>query len=203
MPVHQQRLPPHLIVLLVDDLGWHNVGFRNPQQHSPNLDELARSGAQLARHYTYRWCSPSRSAFLSGRLPIHVNEANAPNITSPGGIDVRMTLLPQKLKQGGYQTAAYGKWHVGARFRENLPSHRGFDEVTARNASTSHNTPRARPRPVHTFLLFSFITSCMQRSIDATPCLLAVLVVHAVLRLPRRFAGSLQQRGLLGGSRRA
>ena len=119
--------PPHLIAILVDDLGWHNVGFHNKLQISPNIDALVASGAELSRHYTYRFCSPSRSALLSGRLPIHVNEDNPPSITSKGGIDLRMTLLPQKLKTAGYVTATYGKWHLGARQWPNLPMNRGFD----------------------------------------------------------------------------
>lgn len=127
MAVAPKAVLPHLIVILVDDLGWHNVGWHNPLQKSPNIDALASSGAILERHYTYRFCSPSRSALLSGRLPIHVNEDNPPSITSKGGIDLRMTLLPQKLKQAGYTTATYGKWHLGARQWPNIPTNRGFD----------------------------------------------------------------------------
>jgi arylsulfatase A-like enzyme len=97
---------PHIVTLMVDDLGWHNVGWHNPRQRSPNIDRLVREeGAELTRHYAYKVCSPSRSSFLSGRLPIHVNVENLPNITSPGGIDLRMTLLPQMLRRAGYETA--------------------------------------------------------------------------------------------------
>ena len=109
LPVARSRTsPPHLVVILVDDLGWHNVGFHNDKQISPNIDALMRSGAELRRHYTYRFCSPSRSALLSGRLPIHVNELNPRTIDSKGGIDLRMTLLPSKLKRAGYFTATVG-----------------------------------------------------------------------------------------------
>ena len=136
--------PPHLIIILVDDLGWHNVGWHNPLQKSPNIDALARSGAILERHYTYRFCSPSRSALLSGRLPLHVNEDNPPSITSKGGIDLRMTLLPQKLKQAGYVTATYGKWHLGARQWPNIPANRGFDHhLGFLTGGEDHYTQRA------------------------------------------------------------
>ena len=63
---------------------------------------------------------------MSGRLPIHVNEENPNSIDSPGGADLRMTLLPQKLRQAGYYTALVGKWHVGSRQHVNLPTRRGF-----------------------------------------------------------------------------
>jgi arylsulfatase A-like enzyme len=98
--------PPHIVTLMVDDLGWHNVGWHNPRQRSPHIDRLVREeGAELLCHYAYKVCSPSRSSFLSGRLPTHVNVENLPNITSPGGIDLRMTLLPEVLRHAGYETA--------------------------------------------------------------------------------------------------
>ena len=82
----------------------------NPSLHPPCLPQLTRNFAH------------------TGRLPIHVNELNARYVNeSLGGVDTRMTLLPEKLKEGGYQTAAFGKWHLGARQTSNLPSQRGFD----------------------------------------------------------------------------
>jgi arylsulfatase B len=120
--------PPHIIFSLVDDLGSYNVGWRNANATSPNIDRLARGGTLLARHYAYKFCSPTRSALLSGRLPLHVNEDNPATIDSVGGVDLRMALLPQRLKAAAdYYTVAIGKWHLGARQRANLPGRRGFD----------------------------------------------------------------------------
>jgi arylsulfatase B len=104
--------------------GYHNVGFHNPDQISPEIDALAASGVILEAMYTFKYCAPTRSSFLSGRFPIHVNQLLNNN---PGGIDLRMTLLPQKLKSVGYKTATTGKWHCGARSVLNLPINRGFD----------------------------------------------------------------------------
>ena len=119
--------PPHLIFCLVDDLGYYNVGFHNPDQVSPEIDALAAEGVVLEAFYTFKYCSPTRSSFLSGRLPIHVNQLLPGAINNPGGIDLRMTLLPQKLKLAGYKTAQTGKWHCGARSELHLPVNRGFD----------------------------------------------------------------------------
>ena len=81
-----------------------------------------------ARLYTYKYCSPSRSSFLTGRLPVHVNQNNNCNlVTYPGGADLRMALLPERLRGAGYRTAMTGKWHCGARSAANLPANRGFD----------------------------------------------------------------------------
>ena len=102
--------PPHIIFSLVDDLGSYNVGWRNANATSPNIDRLARGGTLLARHYAYKFCSPTRSALLSGRLPLHVNEDNPATIDSVGGVDLRMALLPQRLKAAAdYYTVAIGK----------------------------------------------------------------------------------------------
>ena len=65
---------------------------------------------------------------MSGRLPLHVTQNNNNNlVTNPGGADLRMTLLPERLRAAGYRTAMTGKWHVGARSNSNLPIARGFD----------------------------------------------------------------------------
>ena len=85
--------PPNIFMVLIDDLGYHNVGFHNPDQISPHIDDLVKEGIQLEAHYTFQYCSPTRSSFLSGRLPIHVNMEQPSNGRSPGGIDLRMTLI--------------------------------------------------------------------------------------------------------------
>ena len=59
---------------IADDFGWHNIGWRNPEIKSPNLDALAAAGIKLDRHYVFKYCSPTRSSLLSGRLPLHVNQ---------------------------------------------------------------------------------------------------------------------------------
>lgn len=84
--------------------------------------------ACVSRADVFKYCSPTRSSLLSGRLPIHVNQNNdANNSSSTSGIDLRMVLLPQLLKAQGYGTHLVGKSHIGARSLANLPVNRGFD----------------------------------------------------------------------------
>eukprot|EP01062_Namystynia_karyoxenos_P038920 TRINITY_DN2828_c0_g1_i1.p1 TRINITY_DN2828_c0_g1~~TRINITY_DN2828_c0_g1_i1.p1 ORF type:complete len:558 (+),score=141.16 TRINITY_DN2828_c0_g1_i1:102-1676(+) len=144
-------LRPHLVMLVADDYGWHNIGFRNPEVKSPTLDHLAKTGIILDRHYVFIFCSPTRSSLMTGRLPLHVNQNNeCGSITSRSGADIRMTLLPEKLRGGGYRTHMTGKWHCGARTAANLPINRGFDtHFGFLEGGEDHNTQRTADSGQH------------------------------------------------------
>ena len=98
---------PHLVFVLCDDLGFNDIGFHDPRVLSPTLDRLAADGVVLEQHYVFRYCSPTRGSFLSGRLPHHDHQSN-PGGESAFGPDTRMTLLPAKLAAAGYRTAMRG-----------------------------------------------------------------------------------------------
>ena len=130
---------PHIIFMMVDDWGWANVGYhRNPptpEVVTPNIDSLVKDGLELDQHYAYQFCSPSRSSFISGRLPIHVNDMNKgidsynPDdpISGFAGIPRNMTGIATKLKGAGYATHQVGKWHAGGATPDHTPTGRGFD----------------------------------------------------------------------------
>ena len=104
--------PPHLVYILTDDHGWANFGFHNAQALTPNIDRLATvEGAELTRHYAYRFCSPSRASLMSGRLPFHVNQNNSAEwgwTATP--VHLGMSTLPERLREANYSTAHVGKW---------------------------------------------------------------------------------------------
>lgn len=132
---------PHIIHILADDLGWAEVGYHNEEARlagdikTPNIDKLARTGLQLDRFYSEKICSPTRSAMLSGRFGIHVNQQNVvPESVNPAdpiggyqGIPVNMTVFAEKLSSAGYMTNLVGKWDVGMATPEHSPASRGFD----------------------------------------------------------------------------
>ena len=137
-PLTAADTKPHIVFGLVDDWGWANVGYHRdtPTKEvvTPNIDSLVKEGLELDQHYAYKFCSPSRSSLLSGRLPIHVNDQNVPifkynpqdQVSGYGGIPPNMTDISTKLSGAGYVGHHVGKWHAGAARMEQMPTGRGF-----------------------------------------------------------------------------
>lgn len=123
----QQR--PNIIVIMADDLGWNDVSFHGADQiPTPNIDALAYNGVILQRHYVLPICTPSRTAFLTGRYPIRTGMQGYPlKAGEERAIPLSNTLLPEYLRKLGYATHLVGKWHVGYYSDYHTPAHRGFD----------------------------------------------------------------------------
>jgi len=119
---------PNVVYILADDLGWKDVGFHGSDIKTPNLDSLARGGARLEQFYAQPMCTPTRAALMTGRYPLRYGLQTAV-IPSAGtyGLATDEWLLPQALKEAGYETAIVGKWHLGHARRELWPRQRGFD----------------------------------------------------------------------------
>ena len=120
--------PPHIVVIVADDLGFADVGFHGSDIRTPNIDLLAASGATLERFYAMPFCSPTRAALLTGRHPFRYGLQTAA-IPADGsyGLNTNEVLLPNLLQQAGYRTAIVGKWHLGHARKEFWPLRRGFD----------------------------------------------------------------------------
>ena len=123
---------PNFFFILVDDLGWGDVGFHRNQQdneiQTPNMDNLViNEGLELLRHYVHYTCTPTRSSFQSGRIPYHV-QITLDNPDQPNaGIPRNMTCIGNKMKLGGYQTHIVGKWDCGMATFNHTPKGRGYD----------------------------------------------------------------------------
>ena len=121
--------PPNIILVVADDLGYADLGFKNGQQvSSPNIDELILNGQFLKWHYSMSVCSPTRSTLMTGKYTLHTGI----NGVIPGqdayGLPINDTLLPQVLKlKANYTTHMIGKWHLGFYKTEYTPTFRGFD----------------------------------------------------------------------------
>lgn len=128
-PVAIPVLRPNIIHIVADDLGWKDVGFNGCTDiRTPHLDALAASGAKFSQFYVQPMCTPTRAALMTGRYPFRygLQTAVIPSV-STYGLDTSEWLLPEALKDAGYQTAIIGKWHLGHADKKYWPRQRGFD----------------------------------------------------------------------------
>ncbi|OEK07677.1 hypothetical protein A8C32_17005 [Flavivirga aquatica] len=128
---------PNIVYIIADDLGYGDVQFMNNNTPiaSPNLLSLANKGTVFTDAYvSHPFCGPSRMSIMTGRYPHQLGvQYNLPEKIESGissevnsGIPAGETMLSEAIKNTGYSTAAFGKWHLGLKegFR---PIDRGFD----------------------------------------------------------------------------
>ena len=112
---------PNMLLVLLDDLGYSDLGCYGGEIPTPNMDQLGQGGLRYSGMTTSARCCPSRAALLTGLYP---GQAGIPNFG--GSLNDQCATLAEVLGGSGYQTYAVGKWHVGG--GPALPTKRGFQE---------------------------------------------------------------------------
>jgi arylsulfatase A-like enzyme len=125
--------PPNVLLIVADDLGYGDLGcYGGKHARTPTIDALAGQGMRFTQFRVNPLCAPTRAALLSGQYSLECGVWRAPNQAEPGDEHRRelhhdVILLPQFLKQAGYATGMFGKWHLGYD-SPNRPNDRGFDQ---------------------------------------------------------------------------
>ena len=128
----QNSKKPNIIIILVDDMGYADVGFNGCKDiPTPNIDRIATNGVKFTNGYvTFSVCGPSRAGLLTGRYPQRFGYERNPQYRphDPNmGLPKEENTLAEALKQVGYTSGIIGKWHQGADI-SNHPLNRGFNE---------------------------------------------------------------------------
>jgi arylsulfatase A-like enzyme len=124
----KSRTKPNVVFILVDDLGFKDVGYHGGSIKTPNIDKLASAGTRLEQFYVQPVCSPTRSSLMTGRYPMRYGlQVGVVRPWAQYGLPLEERTLAQALKEAGYMTAICGKWHLGHLNSKYLPTSRGFD----------------------------------------------------------------------------
>ena len=125
LPAEDER--PNVILVMADDQGYGDAGFTgHPSVKTPAMDEMAKNSVVFNRFYAGApVCSPTRASVMTGRSPVRVNVPNHGHYLRP-----HETTIAEALRDAGYVTGHFGKWHIGS-VQPNSPTSpegAGFDE---------------------------------------------------------------------------
>jgi arylsulfatase A-like enzyme len=120
---------PNIIFIVADDLGFADCSFTGMSDvQTPNIDSLFNSGLRLSRYYGQPVCTPSRAAIHTGRYPLSYGlQTYVIPAGAPYGLNLNETTLPELLRDGGYDTHATGKYHLGFYNWNSTPTFRGYN----------------------------------------------------------------------------
>lgn len=132
---------PNIIIVMVDDMGYSDIGCYGGEIQTPNIDALAKSGVRFSRFYNGSRCCPTRASLMTG---LHSHLTGIGHMTNPpnskghdageefpnyrGFLNRECVTIAEALKPAGYATLIAGKWHLGFNDKDLWPLQRGFEK---------------------------------------------------------------------------
>jgi len=128
---------PNIVIILVDDMGYSDIGCYGGEVETPNIDGLAANGLRFTQFYNAGRCCPTRASLMTG---LHPHQVGIGHMTEPPGqplgfegayqgyLNNNCATIAQVLKTAGYHTLMTGKWHLGYHREECWPLQRGYDK---------------------------------------------------------------------------
>lgn len=200
----QESKKPNVLLIMADDMGWGDLrSHGNEKIDTPVLDRLAASGARFDRFYVSPVCAPTRASLLTGRYHLRTYVSGV-----TGGRETMQAdevTLAEAMRQVGYRTGLFGKWHNGAHYPMD-PNGQGFDEFLGFCAGHWNNyfdtTLQKNQRRVATKGYISdVLTDAALEFIDRNRtepflCYVPFNAPHSPFQVPDRYFDKYKQRGL-------
>lgn len=138
-PANHPAEKPHIILVMVDDMGFSDLGYHGGEIDTPNIDALARGGVRFSQFYNSGRCCPTRATLMTG---LHPHQTGIGWMTQPpdsergatqppayqGYLNRQCVTIAEALGKSGYATLMTGKWHLGYNARDRWPLQRGFEK---------------------------------------------------------------------------
>jgi arylsulfatase len=130
-PRHQRRNRPNILFILADNIGYGDLGVYGGGElrgaPTPRIDRLAAEGLRLTQFLVEPSCTPSRAALMTGRYSIRSGLSLVAVEGSSISLPAKEITIAEMLRDAGYSTAIFGKWHLGGE-PYSQPQNKGFDE---------------------------------------------------------------------------
>ena len=153
---------PNIIVVLLDDTGYADIGAYGSEISTPNIDRLASAGVRFTNFHAAAACTPTRGMLLTGVDNHRVGMGNMIEIMADNQFDqpgyegfmgYSVVTLPTLLKDAGYHTYMAGKWHLG-KTKKSIPAARGFERSISLMESGADNFEKKSYLPMYDFVHF-------------------------------------------------
>lgn len=201
----QISLKPNIVLIMVDDAGWGDFASNgNLWVTTPNIDQIRQEGLMINRFYVSPFCAPTRASLLTGRYHLRTGTAGVTR-----GMETMRSeeiTIAEILRDAGYNTGIFGKWHNGAHYPEN-PLGQGFNEFLGFcggtcsnyfNTKLQHNNQMINTKGYITDVL----TDAALRFIETNKsnpffCYIPYNVVHHPYQVPEKYLKKYEKSNLL------